>query len=108
VPSPAKSEQKSIAEVLTELWQMLRDYAKQETVDPLKNLHRFILWGVGGAVLVSVGVVLLVLSLLRGLQTHNEQLTGNWNWVPYLAAIVFLAILITACYLAIKPKEPKR
>jgi len=110
VPVPrANNEQKSIAEVLSELWQMLRDYAMQETVDPLRNLHRFILWGVAGALLLSIGVLLLVLSLLRVLQTHtNEHLTGNWNWVPYAAAVGFLVVLIVGCYVAIKPKERKQ
>jgi len=94
---------KSIAQVVSELWELLRDYAKQETVDPLKGLLHYVAYGVAGALLLSVGIVLLALGGLRALQTHTgDHLTGNWSWVPYLAALVALAILIALGLSAIR------
>jgi ABC-type Mn2+/Zn2+ transport system permease subunit len=102
-------EEKSIPQVLGELKEMTVAYAKQETVDPLKGLGRYVLFGVAGSLLLALGIILLTLSGLRALQTHtDEHLTGNWNWVPYLAALVLLGILIGLAVMAIKPKESKR
>jgi hypothetical protein len=98
-------EEKSIPQVMSELWEMLVSYAKQETVEPLKGLGRFVAFGLGAAFFGSVGIILLTLAGLRGLQAHNDgHLEGNWNWVPYLAALVLLGILIAVAVSRIKVK----
>jgi hypothetical protein len=82
--APAPSGAKGLQEVLTELWELARDYAKQETIDPLKGLGRFLGFGVLGAVALGIGVSLLVLAGLRALQTETgSTFTGNWSWAPY-------------------------
>ena len=99
-------EEKSIPQVLTELWEMLVSYAKQETVDPLKGLGRFVAFGLGAALVGSTGIILLTLAMLRVLQTHtDDHLSGHWDWVPYVAALVWLALLIALAVRRIKPKE---
>ena len=80
-----KAEDKTTADVVNDLWQLVRDYAKQETVDPLKTIGRFLALGLGGAVLLSLGVVMGVLAILRGLQTSGRHhLDEHLSWVPYL------------------------
>lgn len=102
-------EEKSIPQVLTELWEMTVSYAKQETVEPLKGLGRFVAFGVGAALIGGIGIILLTLAGLRGLQTHNGgHLDGNLNWVPYLAALVLLGVLIALAVTRIKPKGSSR
>ncbi|MEO7557343.1 MAG: hypothetical protein ABIV94_12150 [Acidimicrobiales bacterium] len=102
-------EQKSIAQVLRELWELLVTYGKQETLGPLKGLGRFIGWGIVGSVMTSIGVVLLTLAGLRAMQTHTgEHLTGNLRWVPYAPALVLLGALIALTVSVIKPKGSKR
>ena len=102
-------EEKSIPQVMTELWEMLVSYAKQETVEPLKGLGRFVAFGVGAALLGGVGIILLTLAGLRRLQTHNDgHLDGNLNWVPYLAALVLLGALIALAVSRIKVKGSNR
>ncbi len=98
-------DEKSIPQVLTELWEMLVSYAKQETVEPLKGLGRFVAFGIGAALLGGLGIVMLTLAGLRALQDHNDgHLDGNWNWVPYLAALILLGVLIAAAVSRIKLK----
>ncbi|MCU1355250.1 MAG: hypothetical protein JWM89_668 [Acidimicrobiales bacterium] len=97
-----KGEDKGVAEVVTDLWQLVRDYAKQETIDPLKSLGRFLAWGIGGTLLLSLGLVFTSLAILRGLQTETgAHLTGSYTWVPYLAALVVDIVVIALAVRAI-------
>jgi hypothetical protein len=93
---------KSLTELATDLRRMVVDYAKQETIDPLKSLVRFLGWGLLGAVCLGVGLVLLALAFLRGLQLEvAPHLTGNWSWVPYLVVAVIAGGLIAVLARAI-------
>ena len=76
-------------EVATELWALTKDYARQETVDPLKGVGRYLGYGVAGALLGGVGVILLMLAGLRALQTETgDAFDGNLSWLPYLIVLV--------------------
>ena len=73
-----------------EIQAMLVDYAKQETIDPLKSLGRFIGLGMAGALMVFLGVFFLGMGVLRLMQTVMD---GNQigSTVAYLVSIVALA-----------------
>ena len=104
------SEQKSIPQVLSELWEMLVTYAKQETVQPLKGLFRFVGVGVAAMLLLGIGVLLMSVSVLRLLQTKEPfgwQLSGSLNFIPYLVSLGVLGVLIGLAVVAIKPKRSK-
>lgn len=103
-PTGAKKEQdEGPAEIVGDLWQLIRDYAKQETIDPLKSIGNFLKWGLPGAVLSSLGLLFGVLAILRGLQTETgARLTGSYTWVPYLAALVFSAVAVWLAVVAIR------
>ena len=93
--STADTEPKSIAEIATELWELATSYAKQETVDPLKGLGRFLAFGIGGAIFLGIGVLLLLLAGLRALQTETSTtFTGNLSWLPYLIVTAGGLVLI--------------
>jgi uncharacterized protein involved in cysteine biosynthesis len=83
-----------------EFVQLVRDYAQQETLDPLRGLGRFVAFGVVGSVLLAVGIFLLLLGLLRLLQTETgSTFTGNLSWLPYLiTAVVALGVLAVAAW----------
>ena len=51
--------------------------------------------GIGGAVAVSIGVLMGVLAILRGLQAQTgPHLTGNLTWVPYLVTLVIAGVIL--------------
>jgi hypothetical protein len=80
---------KSLPGEAQELFHLVIGYAKQETTEPIKNLGRFIKYGMAGALLGSLGAVLLLLGILRLLQTETgETFDGNWNFVPYVVVLV--------------------
>jgi hypothetical protein len=61
------------------------DYAKQETLGPVKGLARFVAFGMLGSVTMSVGVVVLLVALLRILQTETgTTFGGKLSWLPYV------------------------
>jgi hypothetical protein len=89
----------SLPTLAKDLWQMVRDYAKQETLDPLKGILRFVGIGLLGAVLTSVGLVTLSVAGVRAIQAETgDRLTGGWSWVPYGGVLV--AVVLTAVFSA--------
>jgi hypothetical protein len=99
---------KSIPQVAAELWEMSLAYAKQETVDPLKGLGRYLGYGAGGSLVFGLGSILLLLSMLRALQTETgSTFTGSLSWVPYVI-VALAAVLLTALVVwrVVKRKGP--
>ncbi|MDA8284823.1 MAG: hypothetical protein M0Z42_16385 [Actinomycetota bacterium] len=83
-----KREDESVREVGSDLLRLVVAYARQETVDPLRDLLRFVVWGLAGAVMTCVGGFLLSLASVRALQTELAgPLGGNLTWVPYCGGI---------------------
>jgi hypothetical protein len=99
---------KSIPQVATELWELSVAYAKQETIDPLKGLGRFLGYGIGGAILFGVGSVLLLLAGLRALQTETDTtFTGNLSFIPYLIVVAGALLLVgLVVWRVVKRKGP--
>jgi hypothetical protein len=91
--SPARSENPPLPQLVKELWELIVAYFKQETVVPLQQLGRWIAFGILGALMLGVGVLLLALAGLRALQDETgTTFTGNLSWIPYL--IMFVALLL--------------
>lgn len=95
-PQPATSgSTKALPTLVTELWELVVAYVKQETLVPLKSLGRFIAFGVAGSVLIATGSVLLVLAALRALQAETgDVFDGRLSFAPYLLTVVLCGIFI--------------
>ena len=83
-----------------EIVKLVVDYIKQETLDPVKGLGRYVMFGVAGSVALSIGLAILAVGVLRLLQGETgSTFTGNLSWIPYVICAV-LGVLIAA--LAVK------
>ena len=72
-------------------------YFRQETVEPVRNLGRFVGLGVAGSLLLGIGVGLLLLATLRFFQTETgSTFTGHLSWVPYLIMMIVALVLAGA------------
>lgn len=81
-------------QTIKELKELVVAYAKQETVDPLKDLGRYVGYGVAGALLLGTGVLFVAVGALRALQTETSTtFYGNWSWAPYAIVVVTLTAL---------------
>jgi peptidoglycan biosynthesis protein MviN/MurJ (putative lipid II flippase) len=81
----------------TEAIHLVIEYVKQETLTPLKGLGRYLLFGIAGSLALCVGLVLLLVALLRALQTETgTTFTGDLSWLPYVivcaAAIMVIGL----------------
>ena len=86
-PPAATSAERTppLPQLVMELRDLVVAYFKQETIVPLKQLGRYVAFGLLGALLLGFGAVFLGLAGLRALQTETDTtFTGNWSWAPYL------------------------
>ena len=92
-----RDEEKSLPTLVAELWELVKAYAKQETVDPVRNLGRFVAFGVAGSLVLGIGLVVLVVAALRVLQTETgSHLRQHLSWIPYAIMIVVCLALAGA------------
>ena len=90
----------------------VKAYAKQETIGPLKGAGAWLGYGAAAALLLSLGIVMLLVGLLRMLQTEwVRSASGNLSWVAYLitllVAVGVIALAISRIKKATLYKEPK-
>ncbi len=89
------SRNKSAPELINELKTLVIEYARQETVDPLRSLGRYLGYGIAGSVLLAVGGLFFSIGLLRLLQTETGgAFDGGWSFVPYLFVLVFAVVVL--------------
>lgn len=107
-PPPRPEEPTSIAGVVD----MVKAYALQETLGPLRGAGRWLARGVAGAALLGIGLSFVTLGILRLVQTEwDRSATGSLSWLAYLIAFVicvaFLLLAVTRINKDSLNKEPK-
>jgi len=97
-PTMKPEEAASVGDVV----QFVRTYAEQETVGPLKGAGRWIAYGAAAAVLLGIGLSLLLLGLLRLIQSEASDIAdGRLSWLPYTIVLVVCLLLIAITVLQI-------
>jgi hypothetical protein len=79
---------------LDEIKALALKYIKEETIQPIKQMGRFVAWGAAGSLLVGFGYFFLLFGALRFLQEQFKVLDGTLSWIPYLIVVVLAAIVI--------------
>ncbi len=90
---------------------VVKEYARQETLGPLSGAGRWLALGSIGAILLGVGSVFVLLGTLRLLQTETSVFDGAWSFVPYLVVLVvaigLTIVTLTRVKKATLGKEPR-
>lgn len=87
---PSRQEPTSAGEVI----EAVKAYAKQETVDPLKRAGRYVGFGAAGGLLTGLGVALVLLGLLRLVQSEwSRAAEGRLSWLAYVITLVGAVVL---------------
>jgi len=98
---------------VSDLLDTVKAYAKQETLGPLKGVGRVIGLGLAGVLCLGIGTIILLVALLRVLQTETSAFDGNWSFVPYVIALA-VGVLVMALALSrikkvdIEPGESRK
>ena len=104
------AQTQSFQDTVRELWELLKRYARQETLGPLSNLKRRIGLGVAGSLLFSFGWFLLMLAALRFLANHDLPLVGPWfrvhSWSQYFIAVLLLGLAMAGAVRKITHPDP--
>jgi Putative Actinobacterial Holin-X, holin superfamily III len=96
-------------DTIRELKDLVVAYVKQETVDPLKGIGRYLGYGVGGASLLGFGVFFLSMGVLRVLQTETGDTFEDWRtFLPYLIVVALLLICAGLAYLGATRRKANR
>jgi hypothetical protein len=92
------SQDEQLPALVSELRDLVLRYLRQETVEPIRGLGRFVIFGVLGSLMLVAGLTLLLIGLLRGLQEETgSTFQGNLTWVPYgICALSGLTVAILA------------
>jgi hypothetical protein len=97
---------KSLATHVTELYELVLAYAKQEALGPVRNLGRYVGFGVAGSLMFGIGAVIMLLAGLRALQNETgTALQGNWSWAPY-GIVAFACALIILFAMLLRSRKP--
>jgi hypothetical protein len=97
---------------IPELIDFVRAYAKQETLDPLRGVGRWIAYGAAGAFCLGLGLVIVLIGVLRLVEEEwPRSSSGSLSWVAYLITLIVAIGLLAITLLRIRKstlnKEPK-
>ncbi len=97
---------------LNDIFELVRAYAKQETIEPLKGAGRWLVLGSLGSFFIGVGLLVVLIALLRLLQTEVSAFDGAFSWVPYgivlVVALVMTGFALSRIRRTTLGKEPDR
>jgi hypothetical protein len=115
--TPSVTEQSSTGSSknqISETIDVVTAYVRQETIGPLRNVGRWVAFGIAGVLVLSLGLSLMLLGLLRLLQTEAAStFDGNWSWAPYAITLVACGVIAAIAMSRIRKqtldrKEPRR
>ena len=91
----AKRKGSSTQNSIVDTAEMVKAYAIQETVGPLRGAGRWIGFGLLGAVLIGSGTAVLTLGIVRMFQTEfPDSLGGRWTKnLPYVFGMIVCFIV---------------
>ena len=99
--STTGAEKSADGDARRDLISLVIAYARQETIEPLKTLVRFVAYGTLGSLCIALGTIMLLVALLRLLQTETGAFHGNLSWLPYLIVSVVAVLIMVAAGLRI-------
>jgi hypothetical protein len=89
-------------EETADLLDTVKAYAVQETVGPIKGGFKAMVLGLAGVFCLGLGIIFLLVSILRVLQTETDAFHGDlMSVVPYLIvlALAIAVIVVTVALL---------
>ena len=81
-----------LPQLVSEFVDMSKEYLRQETLEPAKQLGRFGGFAVGAAVAFALGILFLGIAALRGITALLPE-GPNWSGLGYILTALAMAIV---------------
>ena len=92
-PESRNGAAKPVGTLLNEFVSLTVGYAKEQTVDPIRGLGRYLLFGVIGAFMIAIGWGLTALAAIRLVQAETgNHLRGSLTWIPYTSGLIVAGV----------------
>jgi len=78
----------------TELIDLVRAYAKQETIGELRGTGRWLAWGAVGGISILLGLLFVLVGVLRLLQSTLFEGSSAMSWAPYFIVLALTVVLV--------------
>jgi len=78
----------------SELVDLVRAYAKQETIGELRGTGRWLAWGALGGVSILLGLLFVLVGILRLLQSTVFDGSSAMSWAPYFIVLALTIALV--------------
>ena len=78
---------------LDNMLNVLRNYIRQETIEPIRSLFGSVIFLFIGSLAVSIGFIFISIGLVAFLQEIDGMDTW-FSWVPYLCGSLFLVCVV--------------
>lgn len=104
----SKGSDESLPNLARDVVTLVVEYAKQETLAPLRGLGRYLGFALGAVLVGGLGLLLVALGVLRLLQNETGgAFDGFFSWVPYTLTLVVAAAVIAGALNAMKSSPAK-
>ena len=91
---------------VTDLVESVKQYARQETIEPLKGAARWVAVGSVAALSLGLAMVFLALAVLRLSQDlGGTVLDGSWSFVHYLITLIVVGVLVAVSFSRISQRS---
>jgi hypothetical protein len=103
--NPSGSDRQGVSELGRGVWDLVVGYLKQETLEPVKSLGRYVAFGTAGSIVGGIGLILVILAVLRVLQEDTgSTFAGAHSWMPYaVCAVLALVVVAMAALRIVRP-----
>ena len=79
---------------VSELAQLVVSYVKQEVIDPIRGIGRWLVFGLVAVLFLILGILMLAIGTLRLLQFEVFNGSTTWSFVPYLIVMVLSLLVV--------------
>jgi hypothetical protein len=108
VAEPKRKADESLPTLGRDFVTLVIQYVKQETIDPIRGLGRFLAFSLAAVAVAGLGTILLVLGVIRLLQTETgSAFRGHLSFLPYLIAMLLALAVIGVAVNGAKSRPPK-
>lgn len=89
----------STSDQVSDIVDSVKQYARQETIEPMKGAARWVAVGTIAALSLGISIVFLTLAVLRLSQDlGGNTLDGSWSFVHYFITLAVVAVLVALSF----------